>query len=658
MGDVLQWTFDLIDRVSGPAGEMQRKMGGLPRQLKEIDEALAHLDKTQKMADFSKETDPIKKQVKGLNLLKSELQGVAPATSKAGSGAAAMGVEFGAMAAIAEKTIAVLVELGKKVIDPGIELAKTAIEASGFKKAMTSSFEAFTGSTDEAAKQLDIAQKMAMQVGIADDTASKFYRNLLASGFEAKATQDLLAAGYDVSAMRGGGTEGQQATEALLANIQKIKALGKLDSRELLSFSRDVGIKPETIIENIARARGISTELAKKLAEGGEIGADESITAILKSVQQVADKGGALGARAADMADTSVTAQVEILKNSFGNLFEDVNIEPLAAFLKKVSSLLDPDSPTGKRAKTFFETIDNAVFKFIGGLVEGDGMEKIFGAILSVAEALVGAFEKGWPYIKAVGEAFGEALKPAMGAVAPIFKQIFGDLKDNKGPDPKILKFFEFLGTLAALSYAGLVLVIGGIAWLESKMMEFWASVAATIGGGIDWMKTTFANFDLKKIATDLIDGFWMGLSTSWTDLLKRFDGLVNLLPSAAKKALGIASPSRVFSALGEHTSRGFMVGMEKPDVGGAMAALVEPPALSASSGPALAAPAATVTASAMATGDGRGAGAGVSVSLGPITIDGANIKDAESFSAQLDRILPEKLTATFEKLAMEAGVL
>lgn len=658
MGDVLQWTFDLIDRVSGPAGEMQRKMGGLPSQLKEIDAALAHLEKTQKQVDFAKETDPIKKQTKGLQLLKGELQGMPAAESKAGSGAMAMGAEFAAASAGVTIAIDILSELGKKLLEIGIELGKTAIEAAGFKKSMTSSLEAFTENRADAEKTFDLVQNMAMQVGIADDDASKFYRNLLASGFKAKEVQDILAAGFDVSALRGGGEDGKQATDALLANIQKIKALGKLDSRELLSFSRDVGIKPDDIIKSIADARGISVEMAKKLAEGGELGADESITAILKTVQKVADKGGALGSRAAEMADKSVTAQVQILKNSFGNLFEDVNIEPLAAFLKKVNSLLDPDSPTGKRAKAFFETIYNAVFKFIGALGEGDGMEKIFSAILDVGEALIGAFQKGWPYVKAFGEAFGKSLKPAMDAVGPIFKQVFGEMKDNKGPDPKILKFFEFLGEFASISYQGLILLIGGIVWLDSKMLEFWASVAATIGAGIDWIRTTFAGFDLAKIATDLINGFWTGLSTSWADLLKRFEGLLNLLPAAAKKALGIASPSKVFSALGEHTSQGFMIGMEKPDVGGAMAAIVEPPGLAGPTGPSMASPASSVTASGMAGGGARGGGGGVSVSLGPITIDGAQVKDAQSFSAELDRILPEKLTATFEKLAMEVGAL
>jgi hypothetical protein len=87
------------------------------------------------------------------------------------------------------------------------------------------------------------------------------------------------------------------------------------------------------------------------------------------------------------------------------------------------------------------------------------------------------------------------------------------------------------------------------------------------------------------------------------------------------------------------------------------MTAMVEPPGLAGPSGPFLVAPSSNVTASGLSRASSRGAG-GVNVSLGPVTIDGANVKDAETFSAELDRILPEKLTATFEKLAMEAGVL
>jgi hypothetical protein len=55
-----------------------------------------------------------------------------------------------------------------------------------------------------------------------------------------------------------------------------------------------------------------------------------------------------------------------------------------------------------------------------------------------------------------------------------------------------------------------------------------------------------------------------MGLFDSWDDLLETFRTLASMLPEPVRTALGIASPSRVFAELGEHTADGLTLGLER----------------------------------------------------------------------------------------------
>jgi hypothetical protein len=64
-------------------------------------------------------------------------------------------------------------------------------------------------------------------------------------------------------------------------------------------------------------------------------------------------------------------------------------------------------------------------------------------------------------------------------------------------------------------------------------------------------------------------------------NMLKAITGVVGSAVDAAKKALGIASPSKVFAEIGGYTGEGFAMGVDEsaPEAQASMTAMVEPPA-------------------------------------------------------------------------------
>lgn len=66
------------------------------------------------------------------------------------------------------------------------------------------------------------------------------------------------------------------------------------------------------------------------------------------------------------------------------------------------------------------------------------------------------------------------------------------------------------------------------------------------------------------SIGSDIVAGLRQGLQEKWDGLVSKLKGLANLLPSAVKKLLGIASPSRLFAWIGRMLTEGWSGGIEK----------------------------------------------------------------------------------------------
>lgn len=66
----------------------------------------------------------------------------------------------------------------------------------------------------------------------------------------------------------------------------------------------------------------------------------------------------------------------------------------------------------------------------------------------------------------------------------------------------------------------------------------------------------------MANVGRDIVDGLWRGIQGGWTWLTDQVRNLANGLVNAAKSALGIKSPSRVFMTIGEQMGEGLRIGM------------------------------------------------------------------------------------------------
>jgi len=67
----------------------------------------------------------------------------------------------------------------------------------------------------------------------------------------------------------------------------------------------------------------------------------------------------------------------------------------------------------------------------------------------------------------------------------------------------------------------------------------------------------------LKDIGKKIVDGLWAGISGAWDWLTDKVRGLVSSLVDTAKDALGIASPSKVFTQIGANVVAGLVKGLD-----------------------------------------------------------------------------------------------
>ncbi len=334
-----------------------------------------------------------------------------------------------------------------------ISLIKLGIEASESKRAMLGALDVFEGARSD--KAFSVLQDFGIAAGVSADRTVQAFADLRAAGFESKNAQDILAASFDVSALKGGGEAGIAAAQKFQDLFVKFSAVGKVSSKDLTTLARDVGIAPEAIAEGLAKRTKISVDAAKKALEAGKADAVDVQNTLLDVVSN--RSGGALGSRAKALADGSVTGQLQRIKDLASNLLEDVNIAPFANALGKVTEFLRGDG--GERIKRLAEGFFNL---FASG--QKFDLERVMRGVVDIMEKAVGVVED-------LSAGFGDTFKPEL------IEQILGPLN----------KFLDG-GTQGSSIWRTVGMVIGAVAAQTVLLLELTAKVAGIVGkmvGGI-----------------------------------------------------------------------------------------------------------------------------------------------------------------------------
>lgn len=108
------------------------------------------------------------------------------------------------------------------------------------------------------------------------------------------------------------------------------------------------------------------------------------------------------------------------------------------------------------------------------------------------------------------------------------------------------------------------------------KVIQFSGDLLGKLGELV-----TAALAEAKKIGDAIIQGIWQGIQAGWQWLMDRVGDLARAALAAAKKALGISSPSAAFMEVGRAIVDGIVAGIAaaKPALQAAMTGLAEVPA-------------------------------------------------------------------------------
>jgi hypothetical protein len=356
---------------------------------------------------------------------------------------------------------------------------------------------------------------------------------------------------------------------AAAASFDTVRAATEAGDAELMSLSKSLkdakvsaADMPAALLAAAqaerALGKGGASEFVEKIKEG-------SLT-VDQFAQDVEAKFG--GIVAAQMR--GLTAQGLRFDRLWSKLFDGINIEPVLDAVSVIVGMFDKTNPL---AQAFGDAITNAF-----SLVEDYALPAAY-AVEAFALGVAISFTKAYlavkpflggigditgilPEITTLGKLAGYAFL-ALGAGFAVVAVIGGVLLGALGL--AVTLFSAATAAVFALGYA----LGAGLAWAIETTLGLLSAVGTAIAG---WYSSMF---DMgKNLLLGLVDGIVSVASAVVGAVTSAVTGAID----AAKDLLGIASPSKVFMQIGEHTAEGFVEGVDNgaDDAQGSMAALVD----------------------------------------------------------------------------------
>jgi tape measure domain-containing protein len=619
----LRWSFDLRDRVSGPARRSTKALR----------------DTRKALRDLQRDVDVFDRRGAGAGRFALDIRGVQRSTRTAARGMDGFGTNVLAAVGGALALASVLQRVASVVADIVVGVgrivagfAQGVIEAGAFSSRLEFSLEHVTGSRDQAHQIISEARELADLLGTSRQETMGAISDLMVRGFSQGEATTIFQGLADLQTLS---PEPVDVSRIVLA-MGQIRNAGHLQGDELRQL-QESGLPLDAVREAMARRMGVEVGELNDLQRAGRIDADTAITSILEGIQ-TRGGGGPLGSLRQEFSNT-LPGLFERLQHAPANFFDEIASRGMSSFgaLREVVAglveLLDPTSETFQNAvdilglgfeiiiellRTTWE-IGRAVFEGLFGEIasDGDPLETIRKGLIefrtwlvelrssenlqtfqTIAMWVVRIGEFLWPVVRGLG-----VLVLAVVALGAVLTAI------TLGP-------FLLVGGLivAALGFAA-----DAIARLIGALPGLWATFTATIG-----------QFALSAVqwGRDIVDGLVRGVRERLASVAQVAGSIGTTVRSTVASVLDMHSPSQVMRELGEMTGAGFALGLgdSMPDITPSLG--VDAPSLS----------------------------------RGGINVGGVHIEmhiasgDPQSIEDSVRRILLPQLEAAFEGLALEDG--
>lgn len=413
-----------------------------------------------------------------------------------------------------------MVALGTAAVAGAASLGKWIVESANTERTLRLQREAMTGDAESARNLGDQIALTASKVSLGreklDDLAKSLTRTRL-TGQEQVDTFNLVSQAADAM-----GDDVGNAFKAIATRGQMFQRL-QISPMELLG----TGVDFNDVAGDLAKAMGVSLDKAKQALFSGQVKLDAG----LKSLRTTIDKRFAeINAKKA----LDINVQITRMRENFGRLTRDVNLEPLAKGVKVIADNFDESTVTGK-------ALHDVITK-IGDMISGAFGDKA---------PVIHKFVQG---VEIAGLTFAISLLKMKKAIVDSFGPGF----DTSGLD--LVKDSMLAGKTAAALLGGAIMTVGsGI----SQLVAVYHGIRA-IQEPFEKFGRTLRETDWKGLGETvwkgLVDGLTMGPKALGEATMKM--GVA--IKDEFKSVLGIHSPSAVFADYGEQTAAGYQKGVER----------------------------------------------------------------------------------------------
>ena len=94
-------------------------------------------------------------------------------------------------------------------------------------------------------------------------------------------------------------------------------------------------------------------------------------------------------------------------------------------------------------------------------------------------------------------------------------------------------------------------------------ILDMVSTILQTVGNFLVKIRETIASFSLFDVGVGLIRGLMDGVGSMVDDLIDQVYGAIESAIDAAKRLLGIESPSKVFAEIGRQVMEGLILGID-----------------------------------------------------------------------------------------------
>lgn len=360
------------------------------------------------------------------------------------------------------------------------------------------------------------------------------------------------------------------ALSSLFAELNAETGLGDAKLLALTKRLKDAGVGSV----DMAGALHDAALAEKALGDGG---ADDFIAQIKEAKGAVSglsnEVRGKLGVIVAKQL-LGLDAQSTQLKKNIGSLFGGLDIEPALNGLKRLVGLFDQNTEAGGAMKFLFESVFQPIVSqaekaaivveafALGFLI---GMTKLYinlKPVIRTVSELFGFSDTSLVDLLGSAKSAGEAIAPVVAGLAVAFGVVAAAV-------------VGFVGALTATGAAFLAIPVA---------IQYAAQALGGIfGEAIKSLVAFLSSVSLSEIGGNMMQGLADGITGAAGRVISAITGAVGGAIQSAKDLLGIASPSKVFAAIGGNTAEGFAVGVDDGADAAqeSLAAMVAPPSAS-----------------------------------------------------------------------------